>query len=58
VRVALERRDAVLSVVPLDNQASGALTSLAWAGGLALVPGDVEELAAGSPVDVLRLQDL
>jgi len=58
VRVALASRDGRLSVVPLQNQASGALTSLAWAAGLALVPGEVEQLEAGSLVEVLRLQDL
>jgi molybdopterin molybdotransferase len=58
VRVALEPRDGRLGVVALANQASGALTSLAWAAGLALVPGEVEELATGSLVEVLRLQDL
>ncbi len=58
VRVALEPREGRLSVVPFENQASGALTSLAWASGLALVPGEVEELPAGSLVEVLRLQDL
>jgi molybdopterin molybdotransferase len=58
VRVALEPREGRLSVVPFENQASGALTSLAWAAGLALVPGEVETLEAGSLVEVLRLQDL
>jgi molybdopterin molybdotransferase len=58
VRVALEPREGRLAVVPLENQASGALTSLAWASGLALVPGEIEELSAGSLVEVLRLQDL
>lgn len=58
VRVALEPRGGRLAVVPLENQASGALTSLAWASGLALVPGEIEELSAGTLVEVLRLQDL
>jgi len=58
VRVALELRDGRLSVVPFENQASGALTSLAWAAGLALVPGEVETLEPGALVEVLRLQDL
>jgi molybdopterin molybdotransferase len=58
VRARLEPRDGTLSVVPLANQASGALTSLAWADALALVPSDVEVLPAGTPVQVLRVQDL
>jgi len=58
IRVRLEEHTAGLSALPLDNQASGALTSLAWADALALVPGEVEALAAGAPVEVLRLQDL
>jgi len=58
VRVALEPRDGRLSVVPFENQASGAHTSLAWAAGLALVPGEVETLEPGALVEVLRLQDL
>lgn len=58
VRVALEPRAGRLSVVPFENQASGALTSLAWAAGLALVPGEVETLEPGALVEVLRLQDL
>ncbi|HEV8547500.1 MAG TPA: gephyrin-like molybdotransferase Glp [Polyangiaceae bacterium] len=58
VRVALERRDGRLCVLPLDNQASGALTSLAWAAGLALVPAEVETLPEGALVEVLRAQDL
>jgi len=58
VRVALAPREGRLSVVPFENQASGALTSLAWADGLALVPGEVETLDAGALVEVLRLQDL
>jgi molybdopterin molybdotransferase len=58
VRVALEAREGRLSVVPFENQASGALTSLAWSQGLALLGADVETLPAGAFVEVLRLQDL
>jgi molybdopterin molybdotransferase len=43
---------------PLENQASGALTSLAWSDALALIPAETEELAAGERVEVLRFQDL
>jgi molybdopterin molybdotransferase len=58
VRVQLETQGERLVVVPQPNQASGALTSLAWADALALVPGDVEVLPEGALVRVLRLQDL
>jgi molybdopterin molybdotransferase len=58
VRVRIAMHEGRLSAVPLENQASGALTSLAWADGLALVPGEIEALSAGSLVSVLRIQDL
>lgn len=58
VRAKLVSHMGRTSVAPLDNQASGALTSLAWATALVLVPGEVEELPAGATVEVLRLQDL
>jgi molybdopterin molybdotransferase len=58
VRVRLEQRGAGAVVVPLQNQASGALTSLAWADALALAPGEVAAFAAGTPLQVLRVQDL
>jgi molybdopterin molybdotransferase len=58
MRVALEPRDGRLSVVPFDNQASGALTSMAWSNGLALLGADVESLPPGAFVEVLRFQDL
>jgi molybdopterin molybdotransferase len=58
VRVRLETRDGTTVVAPFDNQASGALTSLALADGLALVPGEVESLPAGALVELLRTQDL
>lgn len=57
VRVRLVDGTGTLTAVPHENQASGALTSLAWADALALVPADVDDLAAGASVDVLRLQD-
>jgi len=43
---------------PLGNQASGAVTSFAWADGLILVPADVATLEAGATVRVLRLGDV
>lgn len=45
-------------VTPLENQASGAATSMAWANALVLVPSEVEELAEGTLVDVLPLSEL
>jgi molybdopterin molybdotransferase len=58
VRAALDDGASGPVVRPLDNQASGALTSLAWAHALAMIPPEVEELAAGASVEVLRFQDL
>jgi molybdopterin molybdotransferase len=58
VRAALDDGASGPVVRPLDNQASGALTSLAWAHALAMIPAEVEELAAGASVEVLRFQDL
>lgn len=58
VRARLELRGERLVVVPHENQASGAFTSLAWADALALVPADVETLPEGALVSVLRVQDL
>ncbi len=49
---------AGLIVLPLANQASGALTSLAWCDALALLPAEQESFEAGSLVDVLRIVDL
>jgi molybdopterin molybdotransferase len=57
VRARLEQAAGALTAVPFENQASGALTSLAWADALILVPAEVDGLEAGASVDVLRLQD-
>jgi molybdopterin molybdotransferase len=57
VRAELVAVAGALTAVPLENQASGALTSLAWADALVLVPAEVEGLEAGTSVEVLRLQD-
>ncbi len=57
VRCAVEPNTDVLSVRALPNQASGALTSLAWAEALALVPADCGDLPAGASVPVLRWSD-
>lgn len=45
-------------VIPLDNQASGAPTSMAWADCLVIVPEDSEGFEAGTEVDVIQLGDL
>ncbi|NLE88854.1 MAG: molybdopterin molybdotransferase MoeA [Myxococcales bacterium] len=44
-------------VTPLSNQASGAVTAMAWANCLVVVPEDVSELSAGSLVEVLSFAD-
>jgi molybdopterin molybdotransferase len=41
----------------LENQASGAVTAMAWANALVVVPAEVSELAAGQLVDVLAFAD-
>jgi molybdopterin molybdotransferase len=46
-----------LTVNPLSNQASGAVTSMAWSDVLALIPSAANGLAEGEMVDVLRVQD-
>lgn len=42
-------------VTPLDNQASGAPTSMAWANALAIVPADSTGFDAGTVIEVLPL---
>jgi molybdopterin molybdotransferase len=58
VRATLEEGPRGPVVRPFENQASGALTSLAWSDALALIPVDAETLEAGASVEVLRVQDL
>jgi molybdopterin molybdotransferase len=58
VRVTLERRGAELIALPLANQASGATTSMGWATAFALIPLEAGDVAAGTPVEVLRLGDV
>lgn len=57
-RGSLSRAEGGLHVTPLTNQASGAVTSIAHADALLLVPSEVNGLAAGEEVDVLPLTDL
>lgn len=47
-----------LLVTPLGNQASGAVTSMAQADALALIPAEEGSVLAGTEVDVLALADL
>src|SRR5262249_16703048 len=56
-RVTLEDAPEGLLARPAENQASGALTSLAWADALAMIPLEAEALDAGTLVQVLRFQD-
>jgi molybdopterin molybdotransferase len=44
-------------VRPFENQASGALTTLAWADALAMIPAEADVLEAGAAVETLRWQD-
>ncbi len=57
VRARLEQGPGGPVVRPLDNQASGALTALAWSDALALIPLEAERLEAGASVEVVRLRD-
>ncbi len=45
-------------VKPLSNQASGAVTGMAWSNALVVVPEDQTEAPAGSVVDVIAFADL
>jgi molybdopterin molybdotransferase len=57
MRAKLETEDGQLVVRTLPNQASGAVTSMAWANALAIVPADATLLASGDAIDVLRFSD-
>jgi molybdopterin molybdotransferase len=57
VRSRLAMKDGVLTAAPLANQASGAVTSMAWSDAFALVPAEAESLARGEAVDVFRVAD-
>jgi molybdopterin molybdotransferase len=47
-----------LAISTLENQASGAVTSMGWADALAMIPADVESFERGELVEVLRLADV
>ncbi|HEX6763998.1 MAG TPA: molybdopterin molybdotransferase MoeA, partial [Polyangiaceae bacterium] len=57
VRVALEDGPEGPRARPLDNQASGALTSLAVADALAMIPAEASEVVEGSLVDIIEFRD-
>jgi molybdopterin molybdotransferase len=57
MRARLATVDGELFVETLANQASGAVTSMAWADALAMIPPEATSLARGERVDVLRLAD-
>lgn len=57
VRVRLERDGVGYRARTTGNQSSGVLTSLGLADGLAVFPAAASELAAGSEVDVLLLDE-
>lgn len=57
VRVVVEDGPDGPLARPLENQASGALTSLAWSDALAMIPLEAEAVEAGASVRVLRLQE-
>ena len=52
VRVTLGREGSTIVATPTVNQSSGVLTSLVRGQGLAIIPVEVEKLAAGSEIDV------
>ena len=58
VRVRLEEGGARAVARPLGNQASGAVTSFAWADALVVVPAEQGAVASGSTVSCLRLRDV
>src|SRR5262249_892691 len=57
-RAVLSSAEGGLRVTPFDNQASGAVTSMARADALIVVPEDSGGVGEGDEVDVLLLSDL
>jgi molybdopterin molybdotransferase len=57
MRAKLVTSDGKLAVETLPNQASGAVTSMAWADALAVIPSEATALSKGEIVEVLRLAD-
>jgi molybdopterin molybdotransferase len=58
IRATLDGGEAGMVVHPLRNQASGAVTSFAWADTLAVIPAEVGDLAVGDRVQCMRLCDV
>ena len=58
VRAAVEPREGGPCLIPLQNQASGAMISLARCDALGILPAEVTSFAAGDLVATLRLGDL
>jgi molybdopterin molybdotransferase len=56
LRVALEVKKGAYVVTPVSGPGSHLLAGLSRANALAVVPEDVEKIAAGEPVDVLVLE--
>jgi molybdopterin molybdotransferase len=58
VRASLEETDGQLRVLPLRNQASGAMIALARCDTLAIYPAEASSLPEGTLLPTLRLADL
>ncbi|HEY3495037.1 MAG TPA: gephyrin-like molybdotransferase Glp [Polyangiaceae bacterium] len=58
VRATVEPGAGTTLVRPLENQASGALTSLAWADALAVIPAEAARVEAGSLIEVFLLDEI
>jgi molybdopterin biosynthesis enzyme len=58
VRARLDLSNDTACVVPLDNQASGALTSLARADALLHIPAEFDDLAPGTRVEFMSWNDI
>ena len=57
-RVTLDESGATPVARPLGNQASGAVTSFAWADALAVIPAESAGVASGDAVRCVRLRDV
>lgn len=58
LRVALESRDGEPTIVPLSNQASGAMIALARCDALAAIPSEARVVEEGDRLEVIRLADV
>ncbi len=57
-RAALRVVDGAVTVDVFRNQASGAITTFAWADGFAMLPADRSDLREGEVVSFLRMSDV